>query len=105
LSIGPLQLAMSLPVAALLAGIAPQPGQAQLSCAPHEDVARLLGRDYGESPVAFGVTGEGRLVEVFSSEGGGTWTIVLTTGSGQACIMASGSDWATVPLAVVEKTS
>jgi hypothetical protein len=105
MKISPLHVATSLPAAALLVGLSTQPGQAQPSCAPHEDVARLLGESYGESPVAFGVTGEGRLVEIFSSDGGGSWTIVLTTGGGQACIMASGTDWADVPLEMVGRTS
>lgn len=48
---------------------------------------------YREDPAAIGLSESGRLMEVFASPDGRTWTIVMTTPDGLACIMAAGKNW------------
>ena len=38
-----------------------------------------------------------RLVEVFASNNGTSWTIVVTRPDGLSCIVAVGEDWETLP--------
>ncbi len=66
---------------------------AQAACAPHEDMTKLLGKRYKEQTVAIGIANNGRLMEVFSSEDGSTWTIIMTTPQGQSCVVADGKSW------------
>ena len=57
--------------------------------------------DFGEvvpeAPVAVGVTSAGGLVEVFATDDGATWTIVVTTPQGRSCMVAAGEGWRAVP--------
>lgn len=64
-------------------------------------VAKLSQR-YGERPVAVGVTDTGQLLEVYATEDGATWTIIVTGpprergGARKTCLVGAGSDWRTV---------
>ena len=49
-----------------------------------------LGASYSEAPVAMGLVNNGSVIEVLSSQGGGTWTIIVTKPNGLSCIVASG---------------
>lgn len=62
-------------------------------CSQRESVVGYLGKKYGEQPVALGVTSNGGLVEVLSTEGGGTWTIFATSAQGWSCLVAAGEAW------------
>lgn len=64
-------------------------------CAPHAAIVAGLARNFGETVVAMGLTGQGTMIEVFASEAG-TWTIVQTAPMGTACLIASGGAFATV---------
>lgn len=54
-------------------------------------VERLTDR-YEEARIGVGLVNESSLVELFASETG-TWTMVVTTTTGQSCAVASGTDW------------
>lgn len=57
-----------------------------------------LAKNFQEAQVAFGVTGRGALVEVLTTEGGETWSIIFTSPNGVSCLVASGEGWRTKEL-------
>lgn len=63
------------------------------TCGPRSDVQRQLDGRYREVQVGVGVATSGDLIEVFTSDNGTTWTIVVTAPSGISCIVATGVDW------------
>jgi hypothetical protein len=68
-----------------------------LPCAEYEGVRDHLASKWHEYPVDGGITGEGAgIVEIFASEGGATFTIVVHDPKGKACIVAAGTDWGSV---------
>lgn len=70
--------------------------QAQEICMHHDNLASFLADRHSEVPVGRGLTADGRLLEVFSSERG-SWTIVLTRPTKVSCVYASGEYWLDVP--------
>lgn len=77
---------------ALLASSAPA---AAPKCGPHDDITRGLGTRYGEARQAIGVAKEATppgiaLVEIWANLDTGTWTILVVTASGKACMVADG---------------
>lgn len=66
------------------------------ACATHEKMSEQLERKNTEIPVALGLAHSGQLVQVFASEDGATWTVVLTRPDGTSCIAAAGRYWQTV---------
>lgn len=83
---------MSVLALAVLIGIQ-SPASAQRLCLSHDDIMELLDTRYSEARVAAGVASGGKLIEVFSTGDGGTWTIVITSPGGTSCIMATGEAW------------
>ena len=66
------------------------------NCADRDTVVERLASHYEESFTAGGlqtVQNKQTLVEVWSSEETGTFTVILTTPEGMACIVATGTDW------------
>ncbi len=72
------------------------PTAAQATCALRQEVHEKLSRHYQEHPVALGITGDGRLIEVLVSTAG-SWTILLTAANGITCVFAAGEDWQALP--------
>jgi hypothetical protein len=70
---------------------------AQPQCDQRNSVLGHLAENYKEAPVAFGVTSDGRLIEVLSTNGGGTWTIIVSMPNGTTCLIAAGEAWRTRP--------
>lgn len=66
---------------------------AQNACMPRDGLLERLGQKYREKPIAAGLANNGQVVELFSSGGGLTWTLVVTTPSGISCLIASGQAW------------
>ena len=75
---------------------------AQPQCDDREKVLTLLSDKYKESPVAIGVTNNGGLVEVLSTNEGTTWSIIVTTPKGVSCLVAAGEGWRALQQASVE---
>ncbi len=84
---------IALTVAAFLVGFAAAPGLAQGVCAPRADLARALGQQHSEAPVALGLASNGNLMEVFASKLGETWTLVMSMPNGISCVVAAGESW------------
>ena len=66
---------------------------AQSVCASHAEVMKQLGSAYSEAQVAIGLASNGGVVEVFSTDDGSSWTIVMTMPTGRSCVVASGEAW------------
>ena len=77
----------------LLALLAPSIAFAQPACLPHGKMVDLLDGQYSEQRVSAGLETGGRLIEVFATADGGTWTMVMTTPNGVTCVIAAGLEW------------
>jgi hypothetical protein len=56
-----------------------------------------LAGKYKEAPVASGISSNGALIEVLSTEEGDTWTILLTAPNGTSCVVDTGQAWQPKP--------
>lgn len=65
---------------------------AQRACHKYDRIAQHLEKKYSETPTSRGLQTNGNLLQVFASESG-SWTIVTTSPSGIACILAAGKAW------------
>lgn len=74
--------------------------QADPKCGDRETLITELGQKFGEHLEAGGLTGPTKLLEIWSSDETGSWTILQTDADGQSCIVASGSDWVDFPAAM-----
>ncbi len=72
------------------------------TCNSRGDLLETLKRTYTEEPNAFGLQGNGHLLEVFVSKQTGSWTIVSTRPDGTSCVVAAGQHWQAVPDAADE---
>ena len=75
------------------------------TCNARDEVLAMLGSRYQESPVALGVTTNGKLIEVLKSGQGAardTWTIVITEPNGVTCLVAAGEGLRILDAAVGE---
>jgi hypothetical protein len=61
-------------------------------CMNHKNLVSFLSDRYSEAPRALGLVEDRGLMEVYVSDKG-TWTIVMTTAQGIACILAAGDTW------------
>ena len=101
---GPAKTAATLLISAAVAigsVVSTGPAVAQGLCMPREKIVEMLDTRYAEAPVARGLDSGGRLVEVFSSNDGATWSLLLTAPNGMSCLMAEGQGWSALqgPLA------
>lgn len=71
----------------------PFAASAQSQCDERANVISVLQQKYKESPIAIGVTHNGGLVEVLTTADGSTWSIIVTTPQGMACLIAAGEGW------------
>ncbi|MBA4784042.1 MAG: hypothetical protein H2045_12590 [Rhizobiales bacterium] len=79
-----LGLAASRPVAA---------DPAASRCGQHTKIVTFLEKRYGETPRGIGLVSDKGVMQVYVSEENGTWTILVTSAEGQACVMAAGKGW------------
>lgn len=75
-----------------MAALAP-PSNAQTACAKRSEIVHMLENAFAEKLSALGLRSELQLMEIWSSDAKGTWTILLTKADGTSCIVASGTDW------------
>jgi hypothetical protein len=74
------------------------PNNPRMPCHNASEIAKQLSSRYAEAPVAFGLQSNGNLLQVYSSEEKGTWTVVSTTPTGTSCIVAAGKRWESLPV-------
>ena len=75
---------------------------AQPQCNERHTILELLATNYKETPVATGVTNNGRLVQVLTNARDGTWTLIMTTPKGMSCLVAAGQGWQTMEQVTLE---
>lgn len=80
----------------ILAG--PAFGQDRL-CGARESIVAQLEARHGESRVNIGLQGNSAVVEVFANRETGSWTILLTTPTGDSCLLAAGEAFQEFPAA------
>ena len=78
---------------ALLAATPAANAEEARACAERSTVVRKLEERFGETLRSVGLHRDDGLVEVYSSEATGTWTILLTHPDGMACLLAAGQLW------------
>ncbi len=62
-------------------------------CGARNDVLTKLATDFREQPASVGLTSDGQLLEVLTSDSKLTWSILITSPSGVSCIVAAGESW------------
>jgi len=62
-------------------------------CNQRAVVLKTLEKDYGEKPIAFGITENGAMVQLIAAKDGKTWTLVIHNPKGTSCLMAAGETW------------
>lgn len=68
------------------------PAVAQGICGLRADFIAHLEKRHQEQPTSMGLASNGKMVEVLTSEDG-TWTILVTSADGTACVVAAGEAW------------
>lgn len=63
-----------------------------VSCGERHGILEWLEGKFYEKRTAFGLTSDGRLLEVFAAPSG-SWTILVTYPGGLSCLATSGTDW------------
>jgi len=84
-------------LAIILALIFSTPATAQVTCAPTDIVIEGLKRKFGEVPQTMGLLSSGVLVITFANPTEGSWTLVVVSPDGKACLSATGSNFETIP--------
>ena len=85
----------ALSAAFLVTAIPTRPAEAQMArpmCSDRPTVLGQLAKKYDEAPVNMGLTNTGAVLEILASNDG-TWTILVTTPQGVACMVAAGEHW------------
>ena len=77
----------------LACGLIAFEAQAQPACMSHGKMVDLLSGRYSEQRVSVGLETSGRLIELFATADGETWTMVMTTPNGVTCVIAAGLEW------------
>lgn len=78
--------------ASIPSALAQQAGPPAANCGDRNDVLTQLKDKYKEAPTAFGMTGNGAVVELMTAENG-NWTLLLSFPNGHSCMMAAGEGW------------
>ena len=73
------------------------PAYAQVLCGEHNAIAERLKADFSEAPSAIGLSHDGGMVEVYTSDTG-TWTMTVTYTDGRTCMVSHGEAWESVPV-------
>jgi hypothetical protein len=80
----------------LLAALAlmASPAYAQPQCMGYPDLAAALTSEFSESVAGRGLS-NGNIAEIWVNPNTGTWTLVVVTPNGIACIAGHGTNWET----------
>jgi hypothetical protein len=87
-----LLLARVLTALGLLAAT-PSARSEERACADRSLVVQRLAERYGETLRSMGLHQGDALVEIYSSDATGTWTILMTRPDGTTCLLAAGQQW------------
>ena len=89
---------LALPLLAVMAYAAraepAQPPRGDALCGERTRIVERLRAAYGETRRGYGLQRGSSVVEVYASDKTGSWTILTTSPSGIACLVAAGQNWA-----------
>ena len=88
-----LLLVRALTALGLLAGTPSAEAEERPRCAERALVVQRLAERYGETLRSMGLHRNDGLVEIYSSDATGTWTILMTRPDGTSCLLAAGQLW------------
>lgn len=86
---------MRLAAAALSIALA-NPAAAQNNCAMRDVIVEKLDHRYGETVHSMGLAKSGKMLEVLASDEVGSFTIIITSPNGWACVLVTGTAFETV---------
>lgn len=66
---------------------------AELQCGPHGDVKKGLFNTYGETLQVTGLAVDGNFMEVYANLATTTWTLLVVSANGVACMAADGGNF------------
>ncbi len=66
---------------------------ARTVCGERDDIITALTDRFGETQRSWGMGPGNRIVEVYTSDETGSWTITITSPNGTTCLMAAGELW------------
>lgn len=90
----PLSFLVRVAVAATLTANTPYAeAETRQACAKRDQVVRKLEEKFGETLRSIGLHQTDGVVEVYSSDETGTWTILMTRPDGVSCLISSGQMW------------
>ncbi len=75
------------------AAIAPPAAHAQTNCAPRDVIVERLEDKYTEHLAGGGLQNENQLLEIWTSDKTGSFTVLMSRPDGISCIVASGHHW------------
>ncbi len=67
------------------------------TCMERSVLIQNLMTGFKEQPVQVGLSSNGWVIELFTSEDGVTWTLVRSLPNGQSCMMDAGAHWMELP--------
>lgn len=73
------------------------PAAAQGPCFDRDALAAQLSERYGECRAGMGLQDPETLIETWTSEDTGTWTLIATRPNGTSCVLATGVAWQDAP--------
>ncbi len=92
-------------VLVVLVLVSATPVLAQSYCAPRSELVETLKNEWAEVQVFYGLmNANDRLLEVFASPGGKTWTILASSPGGDSCVVTSGHYWSEVAPQLLKPT-
>lgn len=81
---------------AVAASLATAPASAQSVCGDRTEIVTRLETGYEEKAAAIGLSGNGGVVELYTSDKG-SWTLLITQPGGVSCLIAAGESWEDTP--------
>ncbi|MFU8776107.1 MAG: hypothetical protein ACNA7M_00360 [Roseovarius sp.] len=80
------------------AALAPPPAHAQaMTCLPRADLVAALEERYNEHLAGGGMQSPQQLLEIWSSDQTGSFTVFVTRPDGVSCVVATGQHWNDAP--------
>ena len=65
-------------------------------CMARDTLVETLFDKYQERPIGRGINVDGDMLEIFASEDGATWSVVLTAPGAESCMTDAGDSWSEV---------
>jgi hypothetical protein len=80
-------------IAAVTLIAATSTASAQSVCGTRETLLKQLASEYQEAPAGMGLASNGSVVELLTSKGGTSWTLMVTRPNGTTCLIGTGEAW------------